>query len=88
MGKGRQFFLISSFSRLSEQHSNEDWYSSALDILENLPAERNGIISKWKKVGIEAKNALDTQGLLALNRYYCSSKKCLSCEIGVMGLEQ
>lgn len=87
-----QAILINAFvpflCRLSEQHSNEDWYSSALDILENLPAERNGIISKWKKVGIEAKNALDTQGLLALNRYYCSSKKCLSCEIGVMGLEQ
>lgn len=74
--------------RCNESQSNEESYSLALDILADLPAERNGIITKWKKVGIEVKNALDTQGLLALNRYYCSSKKCLSCEIGVTGLDR
>ncbi|MFT5858747.1 MAG: hypothetical protein ACI865_000835 [Flavobacteriaceae bacterium] len=87
-----QSILINAFVpflwRMSERQFNEHAYARALRILENLPAEKNGIINKWRKLGVEVKNALDTQGLLALNRYYCSDKKCLSCEIGVKGLEQ
>lgn len=54
----------------------------ALDILEKLPAEGNSIISQWKKMGITAKNAFDSQGLIETKNAYCSLKKCLHCAIG------
>ncbi len=55
----------------------------ALEFLELLPAENNSIISKWHLLGIEARSAFDTQALLQLKNYYCESKKCLNCHIGV-----
>ena len=57
-------------------------------VLEQVSAEKNGVIDQWRKIGIEVKSALDSQGLLALNRYFCRSKKCLSCEVGLRVLDR
>ena len=54
----------------------------ALEILEQLPAENNGAITRWEKAGITATNALESQGLLQLQRNYCEQKRCLECTIG------
>lgn len=54
----------------------------ALDILEQLPAESNSAIARWAKAGITAANALESQGLLQLQRNYCEQKRCLDCTIG------
>lgn len=50
--------------------------------LTQLPPEKNAITKKWKSSEVRNKNAFDSQGLLALYRYYCSQKKCLTCEVG------
>jgi len=55
----------------------------ALDILQQLPAEKNSRINEWVKVGVTAKSAFESQGLLQLINSYCSQKRCLSCKIGV-----
>ncbi|MBE9510592.1 MAG: DUF2851 family protein [Bacteroidetes bacterium] len=54
----------------------------AIDILESLPPEDNSIIIKWRKLGIKAENASDSQALLQLKNVYCNQKKCLNCQIG------
>jgi hypothetical protein len=54
----------------------------ALEILEQLPPEKNSIIKRWEGAGIEASNALESQALLHLKRYYCEPKNCLHCSIG------
>jgi len=59
-----------------------DLSERAIDILESLPAEDNSIIIKWRKLGIKAKNASDSQALLQLKNVYCNQKKCLNCQIG------
>jgi hypothetical protein len=74
--------------RMGEQVQRDYYHSLALDVLQDIPAERNSIISKWNKLGIPVKNALDSQGLLALHRYYCCAKKCLSCEVGLKALDR
>ena len=63
---------------------NEDsnLQSLAIDILSQLKPERNRITSKWKDADLEIKNAYHSQSLLALHRYHCCRKKCLSCEVG------
>jgi hypothetical protein len=55
---------------------------SALEILEQLPPENNSVIKRWAGAGIAASNALESQALLQLQRYYCEPRKCLECTIG------
>lgn len=54
----------------------------ALEFLEQLPSENNSIIRRWAKAGIPSSNALESQALLQLYRYYCEPAKCLNCTIG------
>lgn len=54
----------------------------ALRFLEELPAEKNSIISGWNCLGITSSNAGRTQALLQLKNEYCSQKKCLLCSVG------
>ncbi|MDR2121233.1 MAG: DUF2851 family protein [Tannerella sp.] len=54
----------------------------ALQILENIPPERNSLVAAFTNAGIKASNACDTQALIQLRREYCEKKKCLYCRIG------
>jgi uncharacterized protein DUF2851 len=54
----------------------------ALRLLEELPPERNAIITGWEKLGVEATSAYQTQALLQLKNEYCSKKRCLRCAVG------
>lgn len=67
---------------IGEENENKSYQELALDLLYSIPAEQNSIINKWKSIGVVSKNAFDSQGLLALYRYYCCHKKCLSCSVG------
>jgi hypothetical protein len=54
----------------------------ALEILEQMPAEKNSLINRWAGAGIVAANALESQALLQLQRNYCEPRRCLECTIG------
>jgi hypothetical protein len=54
----------------------------ALKFLDELPPERNSIITSFEKAGVTVRNAYDTQALIQLRREYCERKKCLYCRIG------
>ena len=54
----------------------------ALNFLENLPGEYNSEISNWATLGLPCRNAMQTQALLHLKRFYCDKKHCLECRIG------
>ncbi|MEM9569467.1 MAG: DUF2851 family protein [Bacteroidota bacterium] len=54
----------------------------AMALLRQLPPERNKLTKQWEALGISMKNALETQGGIALLKQLCASKKCLSCGIG------
>ena len=66
-----------------EKQNKHQLKNRALGFLENLPAESNSIISKWADLGVQARSAFDSQALLQLKNYYCESKKCLNCQLGV-----
>jgi len=55
----------------------------ALRLLEELPAEKNSVISGWKGCGWMAEDAGQTQALLFLKKNYCDQRKCLHCAIGM-----
>jgi len=54
-----------------------------IDILSNIPSEKNNIIEKFSTFGIKSKNAFQSQSLLQLKNEYCNHKKCLQCVIGL-----
>ena len=54
----------------------------ALNLLEGLPPERNGIIKQWAAIGLEPESASESQALLTLRKEYCQPRRCLECAIG------
>ena len=54
----------------------------AFDLLEQMKAENNHIITMWQECGLEVKTAGDSQALIQLKKEYCDRKDCLRCRFG------
>lgn len=67
------------YGKLKDQ---EPLKEKAIYFLENLPPEKNRILSRWEELGIDNKHAFQSQALLQLKKFYCDYKKCLDCGIG------
>ncbi len=67
----------------SKIHQKPEYLDKAISFLEQLPAESNHIIEKWKQIGAKPQNAADSQALLELYQTFCENKKCLQCSIGI-----
>lgn len=65
-----------------QQKNRQELKDKALQILEQIPSERNSIVRNWQKIGLRSESAYDTQALLQLKKQYCDPKKCLQCRIG------
>jgi len=55
---------------------------NVINLIQQLPSEKNKIISQFLELKITTKNALESQALLQLKNNYCALKKCLKCVIG------
>jgi hypothetical protein len=64
------------------QKNNQDLKDKAVQLLEQIPTERNAIIAGWQNLGLKSESAFDTQALIHLKKQYCDEKKCLRCRIG------
>ena len=53
-----------------------------MELLMEVSAEKNKIIQQWKKMGLHAKSAFDSQALIQLRNIYCKNYRCLECAIG------
>jgi hypothetical protein len=54
----------------------------AVSFLEEIKPEENTILTDWKRAGIEAGSAFDSQALIQLRNEYCKKRRCLDCRIG------
>jgi len=87
LGKARIHLLviniIAPFIFLYGKKRGADIYQErALRLMEAVPAEHNHILAEWKALGIDAKQAVQSQALLQLKNSYCNEKRCLDCAIG------
>lgn len=74
---------ITPFLFLYGKWKDEQSYTDRVfQLLEEVPAEKNNIISKWEELGMLPKSAYETQALLQLKNEYCTKKRCLECSIG------
>jgi hypothetical protein len=53
-----------------------------LQLVRQIPSEKNSIIDQFSKLKMTSKNALESQALLELKNNYCTKKRCLQCAIG------
>ncbi|AXG72849.1 DUF2851 family protein [Flavobacterium arcticum] len=61
----------------------EETSEELLQLLQQLPPEKNSIIEKFKHYKIPVTSAYDTQALLQLKNEYCNNKRCMQCSIGL-----
>ncbi len=74
---------VAPFLFLYGKHKDDSSFKEkALQLLEELPPEKNKIITAWKHLGVEVDSAYQTQALLQLKNEYCQKQKCLTCAIG------
>ena len=71
--------LIVAYARETDQ---PEFVEKALSLLEQLPAEKNSILTMYENLGFENRSAAQSQGLLWLNQAYCLPVNCLYCAIG------
>jgi Protein of unknown function (DUF2851) len=64
--------------------AKDDWslVDKAVNILQQIPVEKNRIVSLWKNLGYSGKTAFDSQGLIELYEQFCQQRQCLNCVIG------
>jgi hypothetical protein len=65
-----------------KNRDKSDLCERALSFLDEIRAEENTIITDWKKTGIEAGTAFESQALIQLKNIYCKKRRCLDCRIG------
>jgi hypothetical protein len=65
-----------------EFHKEQKHKDRAIRWLEEVRAESNLITKEFQHLGVENKNAHDSQALIELKNQYCNKKKCLDCAIG------
>jgi len=55
---------------------------AVLEVLRSLPAPEDSVVRRFEALGLEARSALEAQGMHQLYREYCVAGGCLECEIG------
>ena len=60
----------------------DEFMVKAIDWLNEIPAEKNRIVTFFNENNISAKNAFESQGLINLYNFYCTPRQCLNCAIG------
>ena len=63
-------------------NNEQKFKDKALKWLEEITAESNSITKGFQKLGLENKNAHDSQAFIELKNEYCSKKRCLDCAVG------
>jgi hypothetical protein len=53
-----------------------------LHLLSGIPAEKNSVIENFRRLGLSAGSARESQALLQLHKEYCTANRCLHCTIG------
>ena len=71
--------LVFAYGKIRDEQQFQD---KAMNWLNEISAEKNHIITDWKKLNIHPMNAFESQALIELRNEYCEQKNCLQCLIG------
>lgn len=65
-----------------QKNHNPEVVDDIFEFYKQLKPERNSLVDEWKNLGVEFRNALQTQAFLHHYKTFCTQKKCLNCAIG------
>jgi len=65
------------------RHKGLEVHEKILRIAVEIKTEKNSTVANFKKYGVPAMNAKDSQALLQLYNDYCLKNKCLQCAVGM-----
>ncbi len=65
-----------------ELHDIDQYKDKAIQWLEQVDAEKNVITKGFVSLGLQNRNAFDSQAFLEMKNEYCNKKKCLQCAVG------
>lgn len=74
--------VVPALFTYGKYNRDEGYCKKAIRWLRETPPELNNTTRLFRQQGVIAENALDTQALMELKKYYCDERKCLECEIG------
>ena len=66
-----------------KEKDQSEYINRAMNLLDQLPAEKNRILEKFEEFGFSNSNASASQAMLHMKKNYCNNKNCLDCSIGV-----
>ena len=73
--------LVPTLFALGRLQGRQALCDRAMDLLEQLPAERNSLLEGWSILGLKADTAARGQALIELRSSYCMQKRCMQCTI-------
>ena len=70
------------------KNSDEDAAEAVISLYRNLAPEKNSITDGWKALGVVIEDAADSQAYIYQHKYFCETKNCLNCSIGLQLLKK
>lgn len=67
--------------------ANDKLMDQAQNLIQDLKAETNWIINRWRNHGIRPKTAFEGQALIQLGQEYCSKGRCSECYLGARAMQ-
>lgn len=64
------------------RHQGKDVNDFLLELIQQIPSEKNSIISAFNKIKKVSHTAMQSQALIQLKTTYCDKNKCLQCAVG------
>ncbi|MFN3839471.1 MAG: DUF2851 family protein [Cyclobacteriaceae bacterium] len=64
------------------KQDDQQYVDRAVNLLQQIPAEKNSITRLYASLGIDVKTAFDSQALIELYSFFCKKRRCLECSIG------
>ena len=77
--------LMISYGLKMEQ---QNYVEQAINLLQELPPEKNKITDLYRNLELPVKNAFDSQAYIELHNSYCLRKRCTDCTIGTFLLKR
>jgi hypothetical protein len=71
--------MLAAYGKIRDDQSFID---RAVQLLSEIPAEKNNILRSWDDLGLNSRTAFDSQALIELHNNFCVRRRCLDCNIG------
>ena len=74
--------IVPMLTAYGKARDDQGFVDRALQLLGEVPSEKNNILQSWEELGLVSRTAFDSQALIELHNNFCLRRRCLDCHIG------